>query len=277
MPAFANTSTLGAIIRQPMRSTYLLILFSFYLVKASVGQEFSKSDIVNFKIKSITTIDGQGYIKGIKFYNDKGDVIKEGSLDHENQLQIDREFFYNDSSKLIEERTFTSSGEINSTSKYYNNDKSQVIKKEYISDDQVYATRTFEYNENGNLTRETQTSKTMGNTLSEYKYDTSNNLLIQEERSHDSRGKEERINYKYSDKGQLIEKKTKVYFFNTTITTTYDYNDTGTLKKVYEKSSNGVSSTTLYEYNDQGLLAVDTWESSISKKPQKTRYQIKFE
>ena len=66
-------------------------------------------------------------------------------------------------------------------------------------------------------------------------------------------------------------------YFNTTITLTYSYNDAGKLTKLFEKSSNGVSSTTLYEYNDKGLLISETWESSISKTPQKTTYQISFE
>jgi hypothetical protein len=119
-------------------------------------------------------------------------------------------------------------------------------------------------------------SGTMGNSVTKYKYD-EKSLLIQEDKSNNSIGKEERVNYKYNDKGQIIEKKTKAYYFNTTITLTYSYNDPGKLTKLFEKSSNGVSSTTLYEYNDKGLLISDMWESSISKTPQKTTYQISFE
>ena len=116
----------------------------------------------------------------------------------------------------------------------------------------------------------------MGNTLTKYKYD-DKNFLIQEDKSNNTIGKEERINYKYNEKGQIIEKKTRAYYFNTTITLTYFYNDPGGLIKLFEKSSNGVSSTTIYEYNDKGLLISDTWESSISKTSQKTTYQINFE
>jgi hypothetical protein len=45
----------------------------FFLVKVSVGQEISKSDIVKFKIKSVTTIDGNGDINTTSkyYYNDK--------------------------------------------------------------------------------------------------------------------------------------------------------------------------------------------------------------
>lgn len=112
--------------------------------------------------------------------------------------------------------------------------------------------------------------------MTKFKYD-DKSFLIQEDKSNNTIGKEERDDYKYNDKGQVIEKKTKVYYFNTTITLTYSYNDTGRLIKLYEKSSNGVSSATLYEYNDKGLLISETWESSISKAPQKTTYQISFE
>lgn len=259
-----------------MKSKIFLILLCFFLAKFSVGQETSKSDIVKFKIKSITTIDGDGKIKYTEFYNDKGNFIKQGSLNDNKQLQTDREFFYNDSLQLIEERTHTSNGDINSTSKYYYNDKNQLIKKEYIQFSEVSATWTFEYDEKGNKISETKTSGTMGNSVTKYKYD-DKAFLIQEDKSNSSIGKEERVNYKYSDKGQTVEKKTKAYYFNTTITLTYSYNDADKLTKLFEKSSNGVSSTTLYEYNDKGLLISETWESLISKTPQKTTYQISFE
>lgn len=258
-----------------MKSNIFLILLSFFLVQVSVGQEISKPDIVKFKIKSITTIDGDAKIKYTEFYNDKGNFIKQGSPNDNKQLQVDRELFYNDSSQLIEERTYTSSGDINSTSKYYYNDNNQLLKKEFFQFGEVYATWLFEYDEKSNKVSETQTSDTMGNSVTKYKYD-DKNFLIQEDKTNNKIGKEERINYKYNDKGQVIEKKTKAYYFNTTITLTYTYNDTGKLTKLYEKYSNGVSSTTLYEYNDKGLLISDTWESSISKTPQKTTYQISF-
>ncbi len=101
-----------------MKSKIFLILLFFFLVQVSIGQEISKLDIVKFKIKSITTIDGDGKIKCTEFYNDKGDLIKQGSLNDNKQLQIDRELFYNDSSRLIEERTYINGGDINTTLKY---------------------------------------------------------------------------------------------------------------------------------------------------------------
>jgi hypothetical protein len=242
----------------------------------SFGQDISKSDIAKFKIKSITTIDSDGRIKYSQFYNDRGDFIKQVSFNDNKQLHIDREFFYNDSSQLIEERTYTSSGEINATSKYYYNDKKQLVKKEYIQFEKVSATWILVYDEKGNKTSEEQISGTMGNTVTKYKYDT-NGFLLQEDKSNNSIGKEERVNYKYNDKGQITEQKTKSYYFNTTITLTYFYNSADKLSKLVEKSSNGVSSTTMFEYNDKGLLVSDTWENSISKTPLKTTYQIAFE
>jgi hypothetical protein len=110
-----------------VKSKIFLILFSFFLVNVSSGQEISKPDIVKFKIKSITTVDGDGNIKYTEFYNEKGDLIKGGSLNDNKQLQVDREFFYNDSSQIIEERTYTNSGDLNTTSKYYYNDKNQLF------------------------------------------------------------------------------------------------------------------------------------------------------
>lgn len=259
-----------------MKSKLFLILLCFFLVKVSAGQEISKPDIVKFKIKSITTIDGDGKIKYTEFYNDKGDFTKQGSLNDNKQIQINRELFYNDSSQLIEERTYTSGGDINGLTKYYYNEKNQLSKKESISFGQVDATWAYDYDEKGNKITETQTSGTMGNSLTKYKYD-ANNLLVQEDKSNNTIGKEERVNYKYNDKKQITEKKTKSYYFNTTIILTYYYNEAGKLTKLIEKSSNGVSSTTNYDYNDKGLLVSDTWEDSLSKTPQKTIYKINFE
>lgn len=115
----------------------------------------------------------------------------------------------------------------------------------------------------------------MGNSVTKYKY-SDKVFIIQEDKSNNSIGKEERVNYKYNDKGLIIEKKTKAYYFNTIITLTYSYNDAGTLIKLFEKSSNGLTSTILYEYNEKGLLISDTWESSMSKTPRKTTYLISF-
>jgi hypothetical protein len=251
------------------------ILLCFFFAKVSLGQEISKHDIIKFKINSITAIDDGGN-KITWFYNDKGNLIKKGSLNDNKQLQIDREFLYNNSAYLIEERSYASSGDIYATSKYYYNDKNKLSKKEHISFGEVAATWAFEYDEKGNKNAETYTSGTTANTLTKYKYD-EKSLLIQEDKTNNTIGKEETINYKYNEKGQVIEKKTRSYYFNTTIILTYSYNDTGRLTKIYEKSSNGVSSTRFYEYNDKGLLISDTWKSSISKTPQKTTYQISFE
>jgi hypothetical protein len=259
-----------------MKSKIFLILLSIFLVLVSVAQEISKSDIIKFGIKSITAIDSDGKIKYMEFYNQSGIIIKRGSLNEHNQLHIDKEFFYNDSSQLVEERAYTGSGDINSVAKYYYNEKNQLYRKEYIQFGEVSATWTFEYDQKGNKTAEIQKSGTMGNAVTKYKYD-EKALLIQEDKSNSTIGKEERVNYKYSNKGQIIEKKTKFYYFNTTITVTYSYNDAGNLTKLYESSSNGVSSTTLCEYNEKGLLVSSTWESSISKTPYRTTYQVAFE
>ncbi|RYU94960.1 hypothetical protein [Emticicia agri] len=259
-----------------MKSRVFLILFSSFLVNISIGQEISKSDIIKFKIKSIEKIDSEGNIEFINFYNNKGDLIKSSSLNDNKSLQTDRELFYNDSSQLIEERKYTSIGDTNTISKYYYNSKNQLIKKEYISLGEVSATLIFDYDDKGNTISAKQTSELMGNNLTKYRYD-NENFLIEEDKSNNTIGKEERINYKYNDNKQIIEKKTKVYYFNTTITSTYTYNDAGKLSKIFEKSSNGVSSTKIYQYNDKGILINELWESSISKTPHKTTYQINFD
>ena len=259
-----------------MKSKTFLIILCLFFIQVALGQKISKTDIHKFKIKSISTIDEEGKIKFTEFYNDEGNFIKQGSLNKEQTLQINRELFYNDSLQLTEESTYTFNGDTNSTSKYYYNNKRQLVEKKAISYDKVDAIWIYEYDTNSNKISETQTSGTMGNSMTKYKYDP-NNLLIQEDKTNHTIGKEERINYKYSDKKQIVEKKTKSYYFNTILTQTYLYDDTGKLSKLIEKSSNDVSSTTVYEYDNKGLLISDTWVSSISKTPHKTSYRINFE
>ncbi len=257
-----------------MKSKLALVILTSFLACVSIGQDISKADIIKFKIKSITTIYGDGKVKYIEFYNDKGALIKQGFLDDGKQLHIYRELLYNDSLQIVEERTYTSTGDTNRITKYYYDDKNQLLKKESIFSGEVDATWTYKYDDNGNKISETQTSGTMGNSLTNYKYD-SNNLLVQEDKSNKTIGKEEQVNYKYSEKQQIIQKKTRLYYFNTTITLTYNY-EAGKLSNLLEKSSNGISSIISYEYNDKGLLVSHTWKDSLSKTPQRTTYQVSF-
>ena len=259
-----------------MKLKTLLTTLTCFTVLTSFGQEISKTDILKFKIKSITTFDSDGEVKFVKFYNSKGDFIIEKTLNDDKKLQIRRERLYNGTNQLIEEQRFTSDGDINLTIKYFYDTQNKLIKKESIKLGQIDATWTFQYDKNGNKITETQTSEIIGNSLTKYEYD-ANRLLIQEDKSNNSIGKEERINYKYSDKRQLIEKKTKAFYFNTILISTYIYNDTERLIKQVEKSSNGVSSTTDHKYNDNGLLVSEIWQGSIGKIPHQTTYKIDTE
>jgi hypothetical protein len=147
---------------------------------------------------------------------------------------------------------------------------------ESISSGGIDATWTYQYDDSGNKVSETQTSGTMGNSFTKYQYDSSH-LLVQEDKTNKTIGKEERVNYKYNEIGQIIEKKTKHYYFNTTIILNHYYDEAGRLIKLFEKSSNGVSLTTIFEYDENGLPISDTWEGSISKTAYKTSYQINYE
>jgi hypothetical protein len=114
----------------------------------------------------------------------------------------------------------------------------------------------------------------MGNSVTIYKW--LSKQLIEEETTNETIGKEERITYKYNDKGQKTEKKSRHFYFATTITTKYTYNDAGKLIQENEKSSAGVSSKITYQYDDRGLLVADIWKSSFDKTPSKTQYIVEF-
>jgi hypothetical protein len=250
-----------------------LTLGTIFLTTILYGQEITKEEIVKFKIKSITTIDGDDHVKSIDYYNTNGDLIKIGERD-EDEIRIRRQFLYKNQ-LLTEERALDYKGDILHTTKYYYNSKSQLTKKENVaSDNSVDGTWTSEYDESGNKIKETKKSGTMGNSVTIFKY--LGKQLIEEETTTESIGKEEKVTYKYNDKGLLIEKKTKQFYFNTTITLTYSYNGSDKLVQLDEKSSNGVSSKTTYQYNDKGLLVSDVWKSSLGKTSNKTRYIVEF-
>ena len=251
-------------------------LLTFFISTFSFGQGISKNEILKFKIKSVKAIDEEGKIEKIEFYNPNGYIFKQGSLNDDNKIKIDKEFIYDKNDLLIEERTYDFRGEVHSTTKHLYDSLNKILKSEIMQFGEVDATWIFEYDKNGNKIKETQTSSTMGNSVTKFTYD-SENLLIQEDKSNNTIGKEERVTYKYNAAKQLTEKKTLTYYFNTTIKLTYIYNDIGKLIKLVENSSNGVSSITTYEYDKNNLPTKDNWTGSISKLTHKTTYEISYE
>ncbi|HEY5823185.1 MAG TPA: hypothetical protein VIT44_02395 [Cyclobacteriaceae bacterium] len=257
-----------------MNNHLILTFATVLLTTALYGQEISKNDIVKFKIKSITTIDGDNHVQSIEYYDEMGDLIKEGRKDDDGNTEIWKVFIYDKNKKMIEER-FLNNGDIDKWIKYSYNSSSQLTKKEMIeSDNQVSATWTYENDVNNNRTKVKKKSGTIGSGETIYTY--SGKQLIQEETTNETIGKEEKVTYKYNDKGLVIEKKTKHFYFNTTITVTYTYDDIGRLTQLDEKSSNGVSSKTTYQYDDKGLLTSQIWKSSLSKTSGKTRYVVEL-
>jgi len=256
-----------------MNNHLRLTLGAIFLTTILYGQEITKEEIAKFKIKSITTIDGDNHVQSIEYYDEIGDLIKEGRKDDDGNTEIWKVFIYDKNKKLVEER-FLNKGNIDKWIKYSYNSSSQLTKKEMIeSGNQVSATWTYE-NDNNNRTKEKKKSGTIGSGETIYTY--SGTQLMQEETTNETIGKEEKITYKYNDKGKVIEKKSKHFYFNTTITLTYTYDDIGRLTQLDEKSSNGVSSKTTYQYDDKGLLTSHIWKSSLSKTSSKTRYVIEL-
>lgn len=250
-----------------------LTLGTLLLTTSLYGQEISKEDISKFKIKSITTIDGDDNIQSIDVYNRSGDIIRINDKKN-NEIKTRKEFLYDTNELLTEEKTYDTDGKIHRVSKYIYNSKNQLIREDSYNPNKIDVTWTYEYDEDGNRVKATKTSGTMGNSVTVYKY--LGKQLTEEETTTESIGKEEKITYKYNDKGQLTEKKSRQFYFNTTITLTYIYNELGKLIELREKSSNGVSSKTTYQYDDKGLLIGDSWKSSLDKTPNKTRYIIEF-
>ncbi len=240
------------------------------MFQKAYSQEISKEDILKHGIETITAVDTDGK-QQIEFFNAKGEIVKAGKLEEDGTFSLNEEYRYNDSGHLDEVIRYNTAGRVHSTKKHHYNSQGQLIKAELLDGDEVDVTWTYTYDAVGNKIKELRESGTSGNSVTVYKYD-SNLLLIQEDKSNDTIGKEENVNYKYNDKKQLIEKKTKDYFSGATITQTYEYNEEGKLKQLKDKSSNGVSMVINYTYDDKGLLISDTWKGSLSKEAYTTRY-----
>jgi hypothetical protein len=265
---------LGAIdFLTEMTNHLRLTLGTIFLTTILYGQEITKEEIVTFKIKSITTIDPDDRVKSIDVYNDNGDIVKINDKQND-EIILRKEFIYNPDGLLTEERTYNTDGNVHRISKYIYDSKNQLIKEDSYNPDEIDVTYTYEYDGSGNKVKETKRSGTMGNSVTVYKW--LGKQLIEEETADDKIGKEEKITYEYNDKGQKTKKKRRHYYFATTITTTYTYNDTGKLIQEVEKSSAGVSSKITYQYDDRGLLVSDIWKSSLDKTPGKTQYIIEF-
>jgi YD repeat-containing protein len=249
----------------------LLTSITFFISIILYGQETTKADIVKFKIKSVSTVDGDGKITEIIFYNEHGDQTKIGEKIN-GQLVIRKEFIYDKNNVLIEERMFTHRGTIQNINRYFYNTSHQLIKKESKN---LTTTWDYEYDALGNLVKETRKSGNPG-TLSTtvFKYD--GGILKEELTTDGTVGKEKHVEYKYNDKGLLAESKTKYFYFNTTVKKIYTYNYLGKLIQLDEKPSNGVSSRTTYEYNFDGLLLSESWRGLAGKGFSKITYQIEY-
>ncbi|MGL4632232.1 MAG: hypothetical protein ACRCVT_13605 [Leadbetterella sp.] len=258
--------------------TRVILLFTFYLFVTSpiLGQAISKPEIIKFKIKTIKTIDEDGKVEKIEYFDENGNVIKKGSFSEDNKIQIEEEYLYDTDAKIVEERKYDFQGKIHSTTKHFYNRSNKLIKSQMEQFDKIEATWIYEYDENGNMIIETQTSESSGNSITKFKYDLANNL-IQENKSNGKIDEGEVIKYKYNREKQLIEKKNHVNYFNTTIKQTYIYSEKGKVAEVLEKSSNGVSSKSTYQYNENDLLVSQVWKSSLGKESHKTNYEFGFE
>lgn len=258
-------------IAHNMKKISIILFLTFCITAALFGQEITKEEIIKFKIKSITSMDGDGKVNKIDYYNDKGNLIKIGE-EVNGKIVIRKEYVYDLNNLLVDERILNPKGELHHVNHYFYNPIHQLIKKE---SKKFNTTWEYEYDEVGNKIKETRKSGTEGNnSVIDYKY--VDKRLATELTTDDELGKEKYTEYKYNLKGQLIESKTKYFYFKTTIKLIYTYNADGKLFQTDERPSNGVASKTIYQYDNNGLMISDTWRGSTGKLPIKTNYQFEY-
>lgn len=257
--------------KSPMKSlsfTTLIMLLNITLF----GQEFTKADIVRHRIKSVSFVDENGLVKRIHQYNEHGDLISAGQHTS-GGLMKSKELIYNDYKLLTEEKNFNPLGNVHFTHRFSYNAKKQLIRKESIdSDNRIQTTWTYEYDNEGNLVKESVASTLEGNNVTRYKYH--KGKLVEEETTNDVLGKEEKVTFSYNEKGQLTEQKIKSYFTNSTTTISFTYNSHGRLTRQVERSDNGADGETHYTYDENGLLSRQTVRSLADSLTEITNYQI---
>jgi YD repeat-containing protein len=266
---FMKSDELSTIIKATLTFVLTLVVFA-----PSLSQEIAKADIQKFRIKSIATIENNGDVKSIEYFNEAGDKVKVYDIARRDTI-LQRVFTYTNG-LLTEELVYTTEGKVHQTNKYTYNTANQLIKKEYFSQpkNEVSASEEFFYDNSGRLKKEIYKSHNIIDHECIFEYE--EGRLSAEEIAHKTIGRQERTTYKYDETGKLIRKTQNHFYFDTVITTKYTYDDFGRLAMEREKSSARPSSTILYQYNEEGLLQSYTWKSSFGKESYKTTYLPTF-
>jgi hypothetical protein len=264
-----KSDKLSIMIKATLTFALTLIFFA-----PSLSQEVAKADIQKFRIKSITTIEDNGDVKSIEYFNEAGDKVKVYEVTKRDTI-LQRGFTYTNG-LLTEELVYTTQGKAHQANKYTYNTANQLIKKEYFSQpkNELSASEEFFYDNSGRVVKEIDKSHNIVEDECIFEYE--EGRLSAEEITNKTIGRQERTTYKYDETGKLIRKKKNHFYFNTVITTKYTYDDSGRLTIEREKSSAGPSSTVFYQYNEEGLLQSYTWKSSFGKESYKTTYLPTF-
>ena len=122
----------------------------------------------------------------------------------------------------------------------------------------VTTERTYEYDENWQLTKCTEEEENEGTTTYSYKYDSAGNRTAYEKVSKGETV--EKYSYKYNDSNQLISKTEKTdWRFWKHVTTDYEYDEDGNL--ISESSDE--KDTTTYEYTVENHLKAVTTSNEV--------------
>ena len=122
----------------------------------------------------------------------------------------------------------------------------------------VTTERTYEYDENWQLTKCTEEEENKGTTTYSYKYDSAGNRTAYEKVSKGETV--EKYSYKYNDSNQLISKTEKTdWRFWKHVTTDYEYDEDGNLIS----ESSGKKDTTTYEYTVENHLKAVTTSNEV--------------
>ena len=122
----------------------------------------------------------------------------------------------------------------------------------------VTTERTYEYDENWQLTKCTEKEENKGTTTYSYKYDSAGNRTAYEKVSKGETV--EKYSYKYNDSNQLISKTEKTDWRPWKhVKTTYEYNEDGNLIS----ESSGKKDTKTYEYTVENHLKAVTTSNEV--------------
>jgi hypothetical protein len=244
---------------------------------------------MNNKIKSITAyhidfmpgdeeqdeIQVEGYKTALEEFDNSSNLIKEVTLDENENIEQIYVYKYNDNGKMTEEILYYESDEVIHKKTYTINEKGQRIKEIVHYSEEEYDTIIYTYNDkdqltekiNYNIDEEIESTQKFiylnQNLVEDSIYDGKNKLLFQKL-------------YKYDEKGNEIEFQSNDLVEDIKFSKEYSYDDLGRrIESLTYNEKNQLKEKSIFEYTTGNKPTQITEETAFKKNTAKFSYDEK--